>query len=180
VLALRTRGIPLADLAARFQALGGRAAIVGPHGAGKTTLLEDLQPHLARLGYRIRPATLHEGDRHLGPQRRAALLAGLGPADLLLLDGAEQLAPWAWKDFEWRSNRAAGLLVTAHTQGRGPGRLPVLWECRTTPDLLAALVADLVGPEEAAALPLEDLYQRHQGNLRDALRELYDLYARRD
>lgn len=179
MLALRTRGIPLDDLTARFQSLGCRAVIVGPHGAGKTTLLEDLQPRLARLGYRIRQATLHEGDRYLGRGRREALLAGAGPRDLLLLDGAEQLAPWAWKELEWRSRRAAGLLVTSHAIGRGPGLLSPLWECRTTPDLLAALVADLVGPEEAAVLPLAELYERHRGNLRDALRELYDLYAGR-
>lgn len=179
VLALRTRGVPWDDLLARFETLGRRAAIAGPHGAGKTTLLEDLEPRLAARGHRIRKATLHEGDRQLGPHRRQALLAALGPDDLLLLDGAEQLAPYAWRELAWRSRRAAGLLVTIHGPGNGAGRLPLLWECRPTPELLAALVADLVGPHEAAALPLADLFRAHRGNLRDALRALYDLYADR-
>jgi hypothetical protein len=175
VLALRTRGAPWEELLARFEALGRRVAIVGPHGSGKTTLLEDLAPHLAALGFRIRPATLREGDRRLGRERREALLAGLDANDLLLVDGAEQLAPWAWWDLQRRARRAAGLLVTLHQ----PGRLPTLWECRTSPGLLADLAAELVGPAEAARLPIAELFERHRGDLRAALRELYDLYAAR-
>jgi len=174
VLALRTRGVPWDRLLERFEALGRRAAIVGLHGAGKTTLLEDLEPRLAGRGYRLRKVFLRDGQRRLGPQR-SALLARLQPGDLLLVDGAEQLAPWAWWELQRRARRAAGLLITVHE----PGRLPTLWESRTSPGLLADLAAELVGPAEAATLPLAELFERHRGNLRDALRELYDLYAAR-
>jgi polynucleotide 5'-kinase involved in rRNA processing len=46
------------DLLARFEALGRRAAIVGPQGSGKTTLLEDLAPRLRARGYSIRELRL--------------------------------------------------------------------------------------------------------------------------
>ena len=69
---------------------------------------------------------------------------------------------------------AGGLLITAH----GRGLLPALVECRTTPALLGDLVRELVGAE-AEQLPLARLYRSHRGNLREALRALYDLYAGR-
>jgi hypothetical protein len=67
-----------------------------------------------------------------------------------------------------RAHAAAGLIVTSHL----PGLLPTLHECRTTPELLAAIVGELGGEEAALAAP--GLFGRHRGNLRDALRELYD------
>jgi hypothetical protein len=173
VLAVRYRlaGITWEELLARLVALRFRAALVGPHGHGKTTLLEDLGERLATMGFRIRSATLHEGERRLGPRRSAALFRDPHPRDLLLVDGAEQLDRLAWWHLRRRGRAAAGLIVTSHR----PGLLPTLHECRTTSELFAAIAAELGG--ESALQAAAGLFVRHRGNLRDALRELYDRCA---
>lgn len=57
----------------------------------------------------------------------------------------------------------------------GEGRLPLLHRCETSPVLLGELVRSL-----SVTLSLADavaLHARHGGNLRAALRELYDVHA---
>ena len=93
-----------------------------------------------------------------------------------MLDGAEQMGRLDWLQFHRRTQTAGGLIITSHR----PGRLPTLLGCATTPALLTEIVTELLGdPRSAAALQLDELYQRHAGNLRHALRELYDVYAER-
>jgi hypothetical protein len=173
VLAIRYRlsGVTWEELLERLAALDFRAAVVGPHGHGKTTLLEDLGARLDGRGFRVRTATLHQGERRLGPVRNAALFRAPDPRDLLLVDGAEQLDPLSWWTLRLRSRAAAGLIVTSHR----PGLLPTLYKCRTTPELLAGIVADLTGTAEAEECA--ELFARHGGDLRQALRELYDRAA---
>jgi len=172
VLAIRYRlaGVTWEEMLERLAALRFRAAIVGPHGHGKTTLLEDLGERLGVRGFRVRTATLRRGERRLGAVREAALFRDPDPADLLLVDGAEQLDRMAWWRLRRRSRAAAGLIVTAHR----PGLLPTLYECATTPELLAGIVADLGDVVEEGS---EELFARHGGDLRQALRELYDRRA---
>ena len=50
----------LCGLLDRFEAMGRRAAIVGPKGHGKTTLLEDLAPRLRDRGFAVRELRLDE------------------------------------------------------------------------------------------------------------------------
>ena len=175
VLRLRYR-LPggLASLAARFEAMGRRAALVGPQGAGKTTLLEDLAPVLRVRGHAVRWIDLDAEPAFLDAASYRPFIETLEPGTVLLMDSAEKLGFRRWRAFERASRTAGGLLITAH----GPGLLPALVECRTTPALLGDLVRELVGAE-AEQLPLARLYQRHRGNLREALRALYDLYAGR-
>ena len=158
------------ELLDRLVALRYRAAIVGPHGRGKTTLLEDLAPHLEARGFRVRSAMLHTGDRWLSREHRQALWHRLSPGDVLCVDGAEQLSRIAWVSLLARSRGAAGLLITSHR----PGLLPTLLECQTSPELLEDIVRDLLGREAEEA---KDLFERHGGNIREALREMYDVWA---
>ncbi len=171
VLGIRYRlaGTTWEELTARLEALRFRAALVGPHGHGKTTLLEDLGERLAARGLRVRTVTLHEGDHRLGAAQRKMLFHNLAPADVLLLDGAEQLGRLPWLELRTRTRAAGGLVITSHR----PGLLPTLHHCRTTPGLLAEIVRDLGGDDGAAG----ELFERHAGNVRDALRAMYDRAA---
>jgi hypothetical protein len=171
-LAYRLEGTSWEALLERLDALRFRAALVGPHGHGKSTLLKEIAARLEARGLAVRKVLLHEGERWLTREQRRTLLQGVTPRDLLLLDGAEQLCRPAWLDLQWRSRRAAGLLVTSHR----PGLLPTLHECRTGPALLAALVGELLG-RKGEEIQAGDLLSRHRGNVRDALAELYDLHA---
>jgi hypothetical protein len=165
-----TTGLTWEDLLERLASLNWRAAIVGPHGSGKTTLLEDLAPRIEACGFRVRTISLREAHPRLDPADRA-VLRSLGPQDVLLLDGAEQLGWFSWMLVRLRARRAGGLVITSHR----PGLLPTLVECETSPELLAEIVGELAGGE----VDFEELHARHGGNLRDALRELYDRWAGR-
>lgn len=158
------------DLLDRLAAMRWRAAIVGPHGHGKTTLLEDLEPRLQARGFRVRTISLREAHPRLDRADRS-VLRSLGPQDVLFLDGAEQLGWLSWVSMRLRTRRAGGLVITSHQSGL----LPTLCECETTPELLAEIVSELSGAE----VDVEELHARHGGNVRDALRELYDRRAGR-
>jgi energy-coupling factor transporter ATP-binding protein EcfA2 len=162
----------LDTLIARLAALGYRAAIVGPHGAGKTTLLEDLGRALQDRGFRITSVRLSTDERRL-PSAWPSRAVRLGPRDIVCLDGAEQLSALEWLRFRWRARRAGGLIVTSHARGR----LPLLIECTTSADLLERIVRRLSPAPTAGAPSAAELFRRHHGNLRDALRELYDFHA---
>jgi len=163
----RLDGAGWAALLARLEAQRWRGAIVGPHGAGKTTLLEDLAVRLEAGGRRVRWVRLNSENRCV-PRGR---LVGLEARDLVLLDGAEQLGWVRWRLLRWQVRRAAGLIITTHRAGR----LPTVQRCGANPELLRELVSALgvtLGVDEATGL-----YARHRGNIREALRELYDAHG---
>ena len=168
------RGESWEDLLARLERLHYRAAVVGPEGTGKTTLLRDLAVRLARKRFTPKLITLTRERRIFPPRFLESFLASLAPSDIVLLDGAEQMRRLAWYRFNRACRRAAGLIITTHHSGR----LPTLIECLTDPDLLQWIVGELLG-EQATAWrdTVERLYQAYDGNLRDALRAMYDLFA---
>jgi len=171
----RPQGVTWDALLARLEALGWRAAIVGPEGSGKTTLLEDLAPRLQKRGLSTHPVGVTREAPRLPRRVEDDLVAAIGPRDVVLFDGAD-LLPWLdWRRFRRRTTAAGGLIITTHR----PARLPTLVECATSPALLAEIVAALLGPAEAEAwrARLVEMHARHRGNLREALRELYDLHA---
>jgi len=154
----------------RFDALGRRAAIVGLHGTGKTTLLEDLAPRLRARGFGIRELRLDTETPRFEPGFLDRFFGSLGERDVILFDGAEQLGWLARLRFQRRARGAAGLLVTCHR----PGLLPTLLTTSTTPELLSGIVEEILGTR----LPeVSSLFEKHDGNLREVLRELYDLYS---
>jgi hypothetical protein len=176
VLAVRYRFLEggWEDLFARLHALEGRGAIVGPEGSGKTTLLEDLSQQIERQGWRVHFVTLSAGEVSLSPPQQRAALEAARSGGFLLVDGADALAPRAWRALLRRGRLAGGFVVTAHAEEL----LPTLWRTRTSPDLLAETVRALTGlGPEGFGRPAEDLFRSHAGNLREALRELYDVCA---
>jgi hypothetical protein len=152
-----------------------RGEITGPHGCGKSTLLAALLPALREAGREPLLQTLHDGQRRLP---RELTDAAWTPRTQVIVDGYEQLGRLARARLKRRSRRAGcGLLVTAHA----PAGLPEL--ARVAPDLetVVQLVAHLLG-QSSAPIAREEIARRfaaREGNVRDVLFDLYDLYERR-
>jgi hypothetical protein len=157
-------------LIARLAALGYRAAIVGPHGCRQDDPARG--PRAGAAGARI-PLS----GPCVSPRTIAAVPADwpshaslLGPRDIVCLDGCGAAV----------GNPVALVSLARTARGRldrhvaREGRLPLLIECTTSADLLEGIVRRLSPAPAAGAPSSADLFRRHQGNLRDALRELYD------
>jgi len=65
------------------------------------------------------------------------------------------------------------LIITVHR----PSRLPTLLRTTTTPQLLQQITNELLSGNTPPPARIEELYATHRGNLREALRELYDDFA---
>lgn len=160
-------------LLARLAALGWRGAFVGGEGRGKSTLLAELGEYLETRGLEVRRLALARGQTRIGFGEETALLDGIGPRVALLLDGAEQLHPWRWRRLRRRAEPAGAFLVTSHREGL----LPTALRCTTPPRVLARLLDELA-PSRGASFPTaEALHARHDGDVRQALFEAYDVCA---
>ncbi len=158
----------------RLRQFGFRAAIVGPHGRGKTTLLGELGDRLEAAGHVVRRLWLNESCPAFEPEMIGAFWRELQADDLILFDGWEQLPQVSARRFLRRSRRAGGLIVTTHRSGA----LPTLVECRSSRQLLFALLDDLLGERAAGVREKAGrLFDRHGGNLRNVWRALYDQCA---
>jgi hypothetical protein len=169
-------GEDAATLIERLRSLRWRAQIVGPHGSGKTSLLAALRPALEAAGRDVQLVGLHQADRRLP-------LAGrdwreFTAAILLVVDGYEQLGRFARWSVERRCRRrGCGLLITTH---RDLG-LPTLFTTNPRLDLAMALVRQLLPGSDGPITDrdIESAWHSHQGNLREVLFRLYDLFEER-
>ena len=144
----------------------------GPPGSGKTTLLEDLAQRLESRGQTTWLFRLHTGDR-LFPREQFECIRKLPESTVVMLDGAEQLGVLPWRRFS-RFFRRTGrpLIVTIHS----PGRWPTWVSSKSDVRILDQIVARLLPESELATAQINRrLFDKHRGNLRDALREWYDL-----
>src|SRR5688572_13545638 len=153
------------EMLARLATMRNRAAVVGPHGTGKTTFLAGLARQLRERGWHCRSIMLRSDDR------RIPLTEGLGESDIVIVDGAEQLSPLAWRRLIWKTRRAGGLIISSHA----PGRLPTLLRTAATAEILQHVLREL--SIDPAGIECEALLRQHGGNVRDLLRELYDRAA---
>ncbi len=162
-------------LLGRLRQLDFRAAIVGPEGSGKTSVLEELGHELSKEGFNVLRSRVDSG---VGPTKTGGklppLLKEITGKDIILLDGVEQIPERVWRGFLRHSASAAGLVITSH-QG---GRLPTLLSCQTSLELFRNLVLQLLKEERHVKdLPLSEIFERREGNVRLALLDLYDLFA---
>jgi len=164
------------EIERRLEQCRFRGAIVGPHGHGKSTLMEQIGQRFASRANR--QAGYRDGNYYYFPikpdaEQLAMLRAAIREYPrLLLIDGYDLLG---WRDRMRVVFRGKPTLVTSHQ--RTP--LATLLICRTTPTLLGELIGRL-SPEVRGLLGDEqvaELHERHAGNVRDALRELYDRAA---
>ena len=150
--------------------------IVGPHGSGKSALLATLIPALERAGKRTCLVELHDGQRRLPVDLRSA--PELQGDAVVIVDGYEQLGALArFRLRRFRRRRRLGLVVTAHA----PVGFPELFRTATNIELARRIVATLLD-EHPSVIPPEDVaaaFSRHDGDMRETLFELYDLYEQR-
>jgi hypothetical protein len=186
----------------RLASCGWRGAIVGPHGSGKSTLLAGLSIELARRGVPVRLLAGSAGNKTRLVERTRS---GDTQRTIYFVDGFDMLPRWRRWRLHWQCRRnGCGLVVTGHSQvgrasnpsgirpffmqSRMDGRvgnpsyrgLPVLLYTQTTPDLAERIARELAGEPFASAARgyIRDSFARHDGNLREVLFDLYDLYER--
>ena len=165
------------SLLGRLKEMDYCGTISGPHGNGKTTLMLELCQRLEKQGHRTKYLRLNEENRRLPSGFLEALRSGVDSRKILLLDGAEQLGPMAWRRLRRATRESPGLIITTHKAGR----LPSLYHCQTSRDTLDVLLRQLI-PEQAPALQelAQQLYEIHQGDIRSILFALYDHFAEQE
>ncbi len=156
-----------------------RGAIVGPQGSGKTTLFDELARRIDAMSPDIKVhhlPVLREDEPPWSFNRLKELTADICAHHVVFFDGADHLPRPTWWLLRWRVKHARGFVVTTHS----PGLLPTLVRTSTSPALLDDLVAELLGEIPASIQDrLEELHGRHNGDIRAALFELYDIYGGR-
>ena len=160
----------------RLHSHSGRGAVVGPHGSGKTTLLGSLAIKLAArdpavIVHQLRLA--NQPDMRFSRHHLVELQAAASGGAWIMIDGAEQIGPLQWQSVRRVTAAARGLVITRHRRGR----LPLLLRTYTTPEMLERCLEKLLKPGSVPPGPggVKALWQRHRGNLREALWEVYDL-----
>lgn len=165
--------IALDDVMHRLAAHHHRGAIVGPHGCGKSAMLEALGPRLQAKGLRPRPLFMNSDERGRLPRRWRAAIRSATAEDALLLDGYDLLPRWARLWVLIRSRKAGAVVVTTHQASA----FKTIARPQPSRQLLAALLAQLAD-EDAHRIDAASLHKQSRGNLREALRRAYDLYAK--
>ena len=157
----------------RLATLGYRAAIVGQRGSGKSTLLRALTQHLPMVGQPVSYVYLpFEKSAH-----KALLAEGWARSmrgAVLLVDGMERLSICNRFRLLRATASLPGLIVTQHHNGR----LPTWFHCQTSQTLLRGVLQDMQITQPEIIAAAERAFEHSQGNIRDALRELYSQYSR--
>lgn len=150
--------------------------IIGPHGTGKSTLLETLKPLIENAGRFIVHLKLTAEAPSL---KTSELFGGVWNAKtLILIDGYEQLRlPACCILAARRRLTGAGMLITAHR----PMGFPPLYQTGASEPIFNDLVELLVRETNSTITRTEaaQALQAANGNVRDALFQLYDLYESR-
>jgi hypothetical protein len=169
-------GNSAAGLVERLRQNGWEGQIVGPHGSGKSALVAALITAIEQTGRQTMLIELHDGQRRLPVNLRR--MPGVADGAVIVVDGYEQLGRSrrvALKRFCRR--RGLGLVVTAHASAG----LPDLF--RTTTSLaLARQIVDRLLPKSSSPIAPQEVNDRftlHQGDMREVLFDLYDLYEQR-
>jgi energy-coupling factor transporter ATP-binding protein EcfA2 len=169
-------GKDLETILKRLRGAAGWGEIIGPHGSGKSTLLAGLIPLLQAEGWQVERIDLHDGQRRLPVDLRQ--IPETETPLLLVVDGYEQLGSLSRFHLKRHCRRRGwGLIVTAH---RSAG-LPELCNTAATLEQANRVVEELLKNSEytVSRQDIADRYARCQGNLREMLFELYDLFERR-
>jgi energy-coupling factor transporter ATP-binding protein EcfA2 len=157
---------------ATLEQSGWTGGIVGPHGSGKTTLLLRLQDMMHAQDITTEFFQCREEGPPLS-SRDWNTFEKKCSGSVLLLDGADLLPRLHWGRLRRLARAGCGLLATAHHDLKG---FPTVYTTDPSPDRLAELIAQL-HPRILDGTDPETLYRKHGGNIREALRDLYDRCA---
>lgn len=161
----------LSEIATRLKRHGYRGAIVGPHGCGKSAMLQALGEELMGHGLSPLPLFVNSDQRGTLPQDWQRTIRKARHTDALLLDGYDLLPAWARLWVLLNARHAGAVLVTAHQDAYyKPIARPI-----SSPCLLRQLIESLC-PSSSSMIDANRLFHDARGNLRDALRNAYDLY----
>jgi len=185
-LAFQYPDISLEEIMTRLKELNYRAAIIGPEGSGKTTLIETIGEKLRQDGFKTVYVRFDEENKKIkrdffnrNPKNRIT-------GHAFLVDGAEQLSWLDWKRFCLQTKNAKAVIITSHAETRMMRRMmrpmmrmmPALLNTTTSPELLYDLVLKLVGKKDMVSRQeISRLFESHHGNIRLAMRELYDIWS---
>jgi len=155
---------------------GWEGQIVGPHGSGKSVLAAALIDALVQSGRQAVLVELHDGQRRL--PKDLPRMSELDRGTVLIVDGYEQLGFWG--RFLLRRSccrRRLPLVVTSHASVG----FPDLFRTAISLRLAQQIVEELLGDRAVRVTSAEvsERFARHQGNLREVLFDLYDLYEQR-
>ena len=174
------------DLYDSLQKTAYRSQVVGSHGTGKTTFLISFVRFLERQDHIVIHFTLHDGQRTITRkfwEWHNILVAQYKSGDIdnvpiAVIDGYEQLS--LEQKIRLRMScrkKRCGLLITTHTPA---WNLPVLLRTEPTYQTLQSIVRhlfrDVTDVEPPDHLLCSSLFDRHQGNIRNVLFDLYDQY----
>ncbi len=177
-LAYQYNNLPWKDIMARLKLLNYRGAIIGPEGSGKTTLLETIGAGLRQDGFKIVYVKFNEENKKLKRELFKNNPEKLITGHAFLVDGAEQLSWLAWKRFCLYTKKSGAVIITAHAEAQRMRMMPTLVNTTTSPELLYDLVLKLIGKNDMVTRQeINRLFKSHHGNIRLALRELYDIWA---
>ncbi len=146
--------------------------IVGPHGSGKSTLLAAMLPRLVEAGREADVITLRQRQRNLPLADHQGQWSA---RTLVVVDGFEQLSWWNRRALcRACRQRGTGLLVTSH---RDMG-LPNLATTHVTLELAHMLAEQLTNgfPIQLSRAQVERAFQTANGDMRETLFKLFDLY----
>jgi molybdopterin-guanine dinucleotide biosynthesis protein len=162
-------------LVERLQANAWRGAIVGPHGAGKSTLLATLIPAISSSGRTVVHVALHAGETSL--PEALSHWRQWNPTTQVVVDGYEQLTWWSRTRLALRLRRTgAGLLVTSHSRTD----LPTIFEAAPRMEAAREVVRSLTrGDGIISDDDLARVFRSCDGNIRETLFQLYDVYEAR-
>jgi len=141
--------------------------IVGPHGSGKTTLLFSLLKRYEENGENVRYLFFNDQQRRI-------------PSDItfqenltFFVDGFEQLC---FRDQCRLLCWTKRLVLTRH---RPIWLVPILYRTKPHFSIFVQIVRQMIPnlPEESV---LQTVYERSDGNFRNAFFELYDMWEERD
>lgn len=165
----------LSDVALRLKRHGYRGAITGPHGCGKTAMLQALGDQLMEHGLTPLPLFINQDRKHALPKDWRRTIRSARHTDALLLDGYDLLPIWARAWVWFASRRAGAVVVTTHKDVR----FNTVAKPTSSRILLKKLVTKLA-PSLGDSIDSDRLFERCEGNLREALRLAYDQHADQD